>query len=93
MQGPRLHLAALGLSAVALVGALASCSSGRESTNATANAGGSNKTGTITIAYLQKQGDQQYFVDEANGAKQEAARLGNVKIDVVDLGTDSNQAI
>jgi L-arabinose transport system substrate-binding protein len=93
MQGIRLRLTALGLGAVAIGGALAGCSSGKVSASGTAAAGGSKKTGTITIAYLQKQGDQQYFVDEANGAKKEAAALGNVKIDVVNLGTDSNQAI
>jgi L-arabinose transport system substrate-binding protein len=93
MQGTRLRLAALGLGVVTLTGALASCSNGKSSASAATAAGGSKKTGTITIAYLQKQGDQQYFVDEANGAKQEANKLGNVKIDVVNLGTDSNQAI
>jgi L-arabinose transport system substrate-binding protein len=81
------------LLAVAVAGStIAGCSSGKSSANA-ANLAGSKKTGTITIAYLQKQGDQQYFVDEVNGAKQEAAKLGNVKIVAVDLGTDSNKAI
>jgi L-arabinose transport system substrate-binding protein len=93
MQGIRLRLMALGLGVVMLGGALAGCSSGKSSADAPAAAGGSVKSGTITIAYLQKQGDQQYFVDEANGAEREAKALGNVKIDVVNLGTDSNQAI
>ncbi|TPW30348.1 substrate-binding domain-containing protein [Pararhizobium mangrovi] len=47
----------------------------------------------VTIAYIQKQGDQQYFVDEAAGAKEEAKKLGNVKVNIVDVGTDSNAAI
>lgn len=47
----------------------------------------------LTIAYIQKQGDQQYFVDEAQGAKDEAAALGHVKIDVVNVNMDSNAAI
>jgi L-arabinose transport system substrate-binding protein len=51
------------------------------------------KTGPLQIVYLQKQGDQQYFVDEANGAKAEAKTLGNVTVTAVDLGTDSNKAI
>lgn len=93
MHGTGLRLAALGLGVVTLSGSLASCSSGKSSANDTNAAGGSKKSGTITIAYLQKQGDQQYFVDEANGAKAEATKLGNVNIDVVDLGTDSNKAI
>jgi L-arabinose transport system substrate-binding protein len=93
MQATRVRLAAVGLGVVTLAGALASCSNGKASANGASKAGGSKKTGTITIAYLQKQGDQQYFVDEANGAKREAAKLGNVKVDVVNLGTDSNKAI
>lgn len=93
MQGTRLRLVALGVGVVTLAGTLAGCSSGKAGANSTAQAGGSKKTGTITIAYLQKQGDQQYFVDEADGAKAEAAKLGHVKVEVVNLGTDSNQAI
>ena len=94
MQFSRQRTAALVL-AVALGGAgLAACSSGGTASSGTSQpGGGGKKTGSITLAYLQKQGDQQYFVDEANGAKQEAAKLGNVKVDVVDLGTDSNKAI
>jgi L-arabinose transport system substrate-binding protein len=51
------------------------------------------KAGTTTIAYLQKQGDHEYFVDEINGAKREASTLCAVKIIAVDLDTDSNKAI
>jgi L-arabinose transport system substrate-binding protein len=47
----------------------------------------------LTIAYIQKQGDQQYFVDEAKGARDEAKALGNVKVDVVDVQMDANAAI
>jgi L-arabinose transport system substrate-binding protein len=72
--------------------ALAGCSNGKASASSTGGAA-APKSGQITIAYLQKQGDQQYFIDEANGAKAEAAKLGNVKIVAVNLGTDSNQAI
>jgi len=75
----------------AAVLALAGCSNGKAAATSTGTAG--PKSGQITIAYLQKQGDQQYFIDEANGAKAEAAKLGNVKIVTVDLGTDANQAI
>jgi L-arabinose transport system substrate-binding protein len=93
MQQTRLRLAALGLGIVALTASVASCSSGKSSDNGATAAGGAKKTGTIHIAYLQKQGDQQYFVDEANGAKKEAASLGNVQVSVVNLGTDANKAI
>lgn len=53
----------------------------------------SKTSGTLKITYIQKQGDQQYFVDEAAGAKEEAARLGDVELTVVNVGTDSNAAI
>ena len=85
---------ALATSAAATL-ALTACSTGKTSSNGGGGAAssGSTKSGHITIAYLQKQGDQQYFVDEANGAKAEGKKLGNVSINVVDLGTDANKAI
>jgi L-arabinose transport system substrate-binding protein len=72
--------------------ALGACSSGA-TTAPSGNAAPATKSGPLKIAYLQKQGDQQYFVDEANGAKKQAATMGDVTVDVVNLGTDSNQAI
>lgn len=93
MQSSSRRAAALGLALAMACGVLAGCSSGKSSSNPNRSGAPAKKTGTITIAYLQKQGDQQYFVDEANGAKAEAAKLGNVKVTVVNLGTDSNQAI
>jgi L-arabinose transport system substrate-binding protein len=89
---PLLHRGAIALALLLSAGTLTACSTGQTATTA-GNGQSATKLGTLTIAYLQKQGDQQYFVDEANGAKQEAATLGNVKVDVVNLGTDSNQAI
>jgi L-arabinose transport system substrate-binding protein len=47
----------------------------------------------LTIAYIQKQGDQQYFVDEAQGARDEAKTLGNVRVNVVNVEMDANAAI
>jgi|SRR5579863_7966850 len=47
----------------------------------------------ITIAYIQKQGDQQYFVDEAQGAKDEAKKLGDVIVNVANVNMDANAAI
>ncbi|HEY8458626.1 MAG TPA: substrate-binding domain-containing protein [Actinopolymorphaceae bacterium] len=76
-------------SALALV--LLGCSSGQET--AAEDTAGSKQTGTIELALLQKQGDQQYFVDEAAGAKAKAAELGDVKVTVANLGLDSNRAI
>jgi L-arabinose transport system substrate-binding protein len=76
--------------------ALTACSTGKTSSgggDGGSASSGSTKSGHITIAYLQKQGDQQYFVDEANGAKAEAKKLGNVSVNVVNLGTDANKAI
>ena len=48
---------------------------------------------SLTIAYIQKQGDQQYFVDEAKGARDEAKALGNVHVNVINVQMDSNAAI
>ncbi len=81
----------IGAAGIAASLALAGCSNGKAA--ATSTGAAAPKSGQITIAYLQKQGDQQYFIDEADGAKAEAAKLGNVKIVTVNLGTDSNQAI
>ena len=74
----------------ALVALVAGCGSSTTSAPASGGGGGSK---AITIAYLQKQGDQSYFVQEAQGAKQEAAKLGNVTLNVANLMTDSNLAI
>jgi L-arabinose transport system substrate-binding protein len=92
---------AIGLSSAALCLTLAACSSGKTddtstsggdaTTEQTADSGGSS--GAIEIALLQKQGDQQYFVDEADGAKQAAAEAGDVTITVADLGDDANKAV
>jgi L-arabinose transport system substrate-binding protein len=70
---------------------LSACTSGQEA--APAGEGSGPTDGPVTIAFLQKQGDQQYFVDEATGAKAAAEADGNAEIKVVDLGTDSNKAI
>ncbi|MEW9521229.1 substrate-binding domain-containing protein [Streptomyces tubercidicus] len=76
---------------VAAMLALAACSSGKSDVGA--DAGQVKKaTGKISIAYLQKQGDQQYFVDEADGAKAKAAQLG-IDLKVVNLGNDANKAV
>lgn len=81
---------AAGLAVLAL--GLAACSSGQADEPA-AGSTAAKKTGPIEIVYMQKQGDQQYFVDEANGAKAAAKELGDVTVTAVNLGTDSNKAI
>ncbi|GAA3129465.1 L-arabinose transport system substrate-binding protein [Kribbella aluminosa] len=86
-RGVVVLLAAAGALAVLAAG----CSSGAQPSDAPA--AGAAKTGKLTIALLQKQGDQQYFVDEATGAKEQAKKLGDVDVKVVDLGTDANKAI
>ncbi|MCU7826981.1 substrate-binding domain-containing protein [Kitasatospora sp. DSM 101779] len=50
------------------------------------------RTGRISVAYIQKQGDQQYFRDEAAGARARAAELG-IDLEVVDVGTDAARTI
>jgi L-arabinose transport system substrate-binding protein len=72
--------------------ALTACSSGQESDSGGNSGGGGSQSGTIRIAYLQKQGDQQYFIDQANGAKEQAKKLG-ADLTVVNLGEDANKAI
>lgn len=96
----RSHLAITAAATVLLLG-LAGCTSGQEapsneggaSENGSDDAPAETKDGPLRIALLQKQGDQQYFVDEADGAKEAGNELGDVEVRVVDLGTDSNKAI
>ena len=84
-------LAAVAVSAALILGFTA-CTSGQETAGGSGAAAGP-KTGPITIAYLQKQGDQQYFVDEAEGATLAAEAAGDVTIKIVNLGSDANKAI
>lgn len=83
-------LSAVAVLAVAVT--MSGCSSGKQ--EATGSSGAqAKKSGPLQITYIQKQGDQQYFVEEAQGARAEAKKLGNVKLTVVNVGTDSNAAI
>ncbi|AIG79106.1 Conserved putative secreted protein [Amycolatopsis japonica] len=68
---------------------LTGCSSGKETAAPQQQAPASGK---ITLFYLQKQGDQQYFVEQAQGAQEKAKELG-VELKVVNLGQDANKAI
>ncbi|MFJ1709473.1 substrate-binding domain-containing protein [Kitasatospora sp. NPDC088346] len=49
-------------------------------------------SGKISLTYLQKQGDQEYFIGEAEGAKAKAAELG-IDLKVVNLGNDANKTV
>lgn len=83
----------IGAACVALALSAAACSSGQETPGPTETAGDEPVAGPIEIAYLQKQGDQQYFVDQADGAKAAAEELGDVTVTVANLGDDANKAI
>ncbi|MFE0463237.1 substrate-binding domain-containing protein [Kitasatospora sp. NPDC058965] len=82
---PLLPAAAVALSTVL---GLTACSAGQT--------GGSGQVapvgGHISLTYLQKQGDQEYFIGEAAGAKAKAQQLG-VDLKVVDLGSDANKTV
>ncbi|MFI6849009.1 sugar ABC transporter substrate-binding protein, partial [Kitasatospora sp. NPDC050467] len=73
------------------LGLTTACSTGQESV-AGGDAPVAPVSGKISITYLQKQGDQEYFVGEAAGAKAKAAELG-VDLKVVNLGSDANKTI
>lgn len=77
--------------ALAVLLSLSACTSGKEALDQ-GDTGRQPITGKINIVYLQKQGDQQYFVDQAAGARAKAEQLG-VGIRVVNLGNDANKAV
>ncbi|WP_406300919.1 substrate-binding domain-containing protein [Embleya sp. NBC_00888] len=85
------HGAAM-VAALALAVGLTACSSGKDEGKAGTTSGTAPVSGNVKIAYLQKQGDQQYFIDEADGAKAKAKELG-VDLKVVNLGNDTNKAV
>src|SRR3569833_1409543 len=87
IRRPGAAIVALGV-AVALC--LTACSSGMESSDTSS---GKKVSGKISLVYLQKQGDQQYFIDEAQGAKDKARELGSVDVKVVNLGNGANKAV
>ncbi len=93
MKTSRLPAIACALGASALL--VAGCSSGQQASSGAQSAG--PVSGNITIAYLQKQGDQQYFIDEAAGAQAAAKELSTpsstVTVKMVNLGQDANKAV
>ncbi|MEU9834122.1 substrate-binding domain-containing protein [Streptosporangium sp. NPDC048047] len=85
----RMRLIGMTFGLLALAAGTASCSSGQETASGETTV---KKDGTVKIAYIQKQGDQQYFVDQANGAKEAAKGLG-AQVTVFDVGEDADKAI
>ncbi|MFF2042808.1 substrate-binding domain-containing protein [Kitasatospora sp. NPDC058170] len=85
------RLAAAATVALVLPLTLTACSTGREAASG-GDAPVAKVDGKISITYLQKQGDQEYFVGEAAGAKAKAAELG-ADLKVVNLGNDANKTI
>ncbi|MFD6940467.1 substrate-binding domain-containing protein [Streptomyces goshikiensis] len=79
--------AATGL--VLAFGLSTACSSGKE---AAGDGTVAKVDGKVSITYLQKQGDQEYFVGEAAGAKAKAAELG-IDLKMVNLGSDANKTV
>ncbi|MCX5214479.1 substrate-binding domain-containing protein [Kitasatospora sp. NBC_00240] len=73
------------------LGLTTACSTGREPMTATP-APAAPLNGRISITYLQKQGDQEYFVGEAAGAEARAQVLG-IDLKVVNLGNDANKTV
>ncbi|GGQ54342.1 substrate-binding domain-containing protein [Kitasatospora griseola] len=90
MSTVRVRLLPAAVLGLATVLSLTACSTGQTSGGADTKV--APVSGKISMTYLQKQGDQQYFVDEAAGAKAKAAELG-VDLKVVDLGTDANKTV
>jgi L-arabinose transport system substrate-binding protein len=96
MRQSRFPVAVGTLSVAVLMTAVATgCSSGQQAGPSGQNA--APVSGDITISYLQKQGDQQYFLDEAAGAQSAAKELSKpgstVTVKVVNLGQDANKAV
>lgn len=88
-SAPRRTAAAAGL--LVTLGLSTACSSGQTADSATGDQV-AKVDGKISITYLQKQGDQEYFIGEAAGAKAKAAELG-IDLKVVNLGNDANKTV
>ncbi|MFI9503473.1 substrate-binding domain-containing protein [Nocardia sp. NPDC052566] len=78
------------IAGLSLALAASACSSGKDSGGE--QHGPQHTSGKISLVYAQKQGDQEYFIGEAEGAKAKAAELG-VDLKVVNLGNDANKAV
>lgn len=86
-----------GLSVVAVAALVVTgCSSGTTTNDDASSTSASTDSGSsdpITIAVINKQGTQQYFVDQADGSLAAAEELGDVTVTVQDVQLDANAAI
>ena len=89
----RPHAAIVATVMAASLAGIAGCTGARTSAGRSTPASEDAATRVLHIAYLQKQADQQYFVDEAGGARAEAAKLSNVVVTFVDVGNDAATAL
>ncbi len=90
---PRLRNATAVLGALAAAVVVAACGAVSSGSSSNPNASSAKHSGSVKIMYLQKQGSQDYFVDEMNGAKAAAAALGGVSITPVDVNMDNNATV
>ncbi|MGW5423500.1 substrate-binding domain-containing protein [Streptomyces sp. NPDC003943] len=90
MPTPRSRLAPVAATVLAAALGLTACSSGQAPSGSSGDV--AKVEGKISLTYLQKQGDQEYFIGEAAGAKAKAAELG-VALKVVNLGNDANKTV
>ncbi|MFB7452089.1 substrate-binding domain-containing protein [Streptomyces sp. NPDC056194] len=86
----RARLAPAATTALVTVLGLSACSSGQAPSGSSGDV--HTVAGKMSLTYLQKQGDQEYFIGEAAGAKAKAAELG-VDLKVVNLGNDANKTV
>ncbi|MFJ1709425.1 substrate-binding domain-containing protein [Kitasatospora sp. NPDC088346] len=93
-MSPTSHRRAAAATGLLLTLALSTaCSTGQESASSSGTgASVAPVSGKISMTYLQKQGDQEYFIGEAAGAKAKAAELG-IDLKVVNLGNDANKTV
>jgi L-arabinose transport system substrate-binding protein len=92
MQSPRTPRRTATALAITGILALAVTLTACGTTDAPSSGGKASKNGPIRIAYIQKQGDQQYFVDEAKGAS-DAAKAAGAEVTAINVGSDANAAI
>lgn len=89
LSTPHRRTVAASIGLLLTLGLSTACSSGKEEVKEGTAA---KVDGKISITYLQKQGDQEYFVGEAAGAKEKADELG-IDLKVVNLGNDANKTV
>ncbi|MFF0435378.1 substrate-binding domain-containing protein [Streptomyces sp. NPDC004327] len=90
MPTPHARVAPAAATVLAAFLGLSACSSGQAPSGSSGDV--HTVAGKISLTYLQKQGDQEYFIGEAAGAKAKAAELG-VDLKVVNLGNDANKTV